>query len=365
MIWQCLSDDSLFCSRFSNVGPSQHLCAKFLQHWRRQDGKFLSRAKRRRNVRKDPNHKMLRLLHHMTRILISYRIGARAHREMMLDAYWPATKAGALKVDIAEVMGCDISHHEHNSFHVDFSVTILLCDNSSIKSPSSSSSTLLKSPLFSQTVGDFAWAKNAFSVCQTSCFQSNEFAAGAQLCCFREYVCYRRQILESLESWRNIPPKMIMIMHSSLAVKNKWYLRYTYYFIIIHSFTMKAMSGSIVYVWAARIRGQCCNAPLLSLASIRLSRDDRLIHSLVVHNATFIFNVSTARNVIFLLQEYSFQITLRQQWNDGRLSFKNRIFGMEGKLKAQLKYYVFSSRNFFFLLGQKRDRAWHLTWMKQ
>ena len=115
---------------------------------------------------------------------------------------------------------------------------------------------------------------------------------------------------------------------------------------------MKAMSGSIVYVWAARIRGQCCNAPLLSRASIRLSRDDRLIHSLVVHNATFIFNVSTARNVIFLLQEYSFQITLRQQWNDGRLSFKNRIFGMEGKLKAQLKYYVFSSRNFFSFLAK-------------
>ena len=151
MIWQCLSDDSLFCSRFSNVGPSQHLCAKFLQHWRRQDGKFLSRAKRRRNVRKDPNHKMLRLLHHMTRILISYRI-ARAHREMMLDAYWPATKA--LKVDIAEVMGCDISHHEHNSFHVDFSVTILLCDNSSIKSPSSSSSTLFKKvPSFPRQLG--------------------------------------------------------------------------------------------------------------------------------------------------------------------------------------------------------------------
>lgn len=27
--------------------------------------------------------------------------------------------------------------------------------------------------------------------------------------------------------------------------------------------------------------------------------------------------------------EYSFQITLRQQWNDGRLSFKDKLFGME------------------------------------
>ena len=33
------------------------------------------------------------------------------------------------------------------------------------------------------------------------------------------------------------------------------------------------------------------------------------------------------------LQEYSFQITLRQQWNDNRLAFKNKLTkaGMEGK----------------------------------
>merc|ERR1719158_1766585 len=31
--------------------------------------------------------------------------------------------------------------------------------------------------------------------------------------------------------------------------------------------------------------------------------------------------------------EYSFQITLRQQWNDGRLSFKDKLFGMEDKIR--------------------------------
>lgn len=31
--------------------------------------------------------------------------------------------------------------------------------------------------------------------------------------------------------------------------------------------------------------------------------------------------------------EYSFQITLRQQWNDGRLSFKKKLFGMEDKIR--------------------------------
>merc|ERR1719507_2620842 len=31
--------------------------------------------------------------------------------------------------------------------------------------------------------------------------------------------------------------------------------------------------------------------------------------------------------------EYSFQITLRQQWNDNRLQFKNKLLGMEDKIK--------------------------------
>ena len=41
------------------------------------------------------------------------------------------------------------------------------------------------------------------------------------------------------------------------------------------------------------------------------------------------------------LQEYSFQITLRQQWNDGRLKFKDRIVGMEGKDTAMYYYMLF------------------------
>ena len=41
--------------------------------------------------------------------------------------------------------------------------------------------------------------------------------------------------------------------------------------------------------------------------------------------------------LVFILQEYSFQITLRQQWNDGRLSFKDKLLGMEGKYNT-LKY---------------------------
>lgn len=40
--------------------------------------------------------------------------------------------------------------------------------------------------------------------------------------------------------------------------------------------------------------------------------------------------------------EYSFQITLRQQWNDGRLSFKDKLLGMEAlhnvKLTDKIKY---------------------------
>ena len=36
--------------------------------------------------------------------------------------------------------------------------------------------------------------------------------------------------------------------------------------------------------------------------------------------------------LILVLQEYSFQITLRQQWNDNRLAFKNKLRdGMAGK----------------------------------
>ena len=47
------------------------------------------------------------------------------------------------------------------------------------------------------------------------------------------------------------------------------------------------------------------------------------------------------KDVSFTLQEYSFQITLRQQWNDKRLSFKNRIFGMEGKQDVSAKTFFF------------------------
>ena len=40
---------------------------------------------------------------------------------------------------------------------------------------------------------------------------------------------------------------------------------------------------------------------------------------------------------ILVLQEYSFQITLRQQWNDNRLAFKNKLRdGMAGKRSSIL-----------------------------
>lgn len=38
-------------------------------------------------------------------------------------------------------------------------------------------------------------------------------------------------------------------------------------------------------------------------------------------------------NIDDVKMEYSFQITLRQQWNDGRLQFKNRLYGMEDKIR--------------------------------
>jgi len=50
----------------------------------------------------------------------------------------------------------------------------------------------------------------------------------------------------------------------------------------------------------------------------------------LVHVNIFVRSFSSIDDV---KMEYSFQITLRQQWNDGRLSFKNRIFGMEDKIR--------------------------------
>ena len=36
--------------------------------------------------------------------------------------------------------------------------------------------------------------------------------------------------------------------------------------------------------------------------------------------------------IIYITQEYSFQITMRQQWNDKRLNFKDRLKGhLKGK----------------------------------
>lgn len=39
------------------------------------------------------------------------------------------------------------------------------------------------------------------------------------------------------------------------------------------------------------------------------------------------FNLSLS---LFASQEYSFQITLRQEWHDNRLGYTERIYGMEG-----------------------------------
>jgi len=50
----------------------------------------------------------------------------------------------------------------------------------------------------------------------------------------------------------------------------------------------------------------------------------------LVHVNIFVRSFSSIDDV---KMEYSFQITLRQQWNDGRLSYKNRIFGMEDKIR--------------------------------
>ena len=42
--------------------------------------------------------------------------------------------------------------------------------------------------------------------------------------------------------------------------------------------------------------------------------------------------ICLTKRLLLVLQEYSFQITLRQQWNDNRLAFKNKLRdGMAGK----------------------------------
>jgi len=56
------------------------------------------------------------------------------------------------------------------------------------------------------------------------------------------------------------------------------------------------------------------------LSSVFTIVSSRYIHLLMLSNVFW----------FCILQEYSFQITLRQQWNDGRLSFKDKLLGMEG-----------------------------------
>ena len=40
--------------------------------------------------------------------------------------------------------------------------------------------------------------------------------------------------------------------------------------------------------------------------------------------------------ILFVWQEYSFQITMRQQWNDKRLAYKERL---QGQLAGDYYYY--------------------------
>lgn len=78
--------------------------------------------------------------------------------------------------------------------------------------------------------------------------------------------------------------------------------------------------------------------------------------------AAIFHHPSYSRKCIWL-QEYSFQITLRQQWNDGRLSFRDKLYGMEGKILLN-KVLSITSQHFlcqtfsffpFFLFPEKKS----------